>query len=134
MTSEEDFQRMLDKAPDDYATRLVFADWLQDRGDPRAEAYRALGVNRMFFCNRFSESKKWIPHKPASVFRMIQGCIAGPRQVPLDWFVLIEGSVPHTGWVTFPNRRAAEEAVVRAFLCLSEIRREELLSGKAVAA
>jgi uncharacterized protein (TIGR02996 family) len=28
--------------PDDDTVRLVFADWLQDRGDPRAEGYRAL--------------------------------------------------------------------------------------------
>lgn len=135
MISEDDFQRMLDAKPDDWQTRLVFADWLQDRDDPRAEGYRAIGVNRMYFCNRFAHGrKKWIPSQPASIFRRIHGCLAGPRQVPLDWFHLVEGSVASTGWVTFPNRRAAEEAAVRAFLRLPERRRTELLSGKAVAA
>ena len=46
MTSEDDFQAALDTSPDDWQTRLVFADWLQERGDPRAEGYRALAVHR----------------------------------------------------------------------------------------
>ena len=33
MTTEDDFQRALDANPDDWQTRLVFADWLEDRGD-----------------------------------------------------------------------------------------------------
>ena len=37
MTTEDDFQQALDANPDDHHTRLVFADWLQERGDPRAE-------------------------------------------------------------------------------------------------
>ena len=41
MTSENDFQVALNANPDDHNTRLVFADWLQNRNDPRAEAYRA---------------------------------------------------------------------------------------------
>ena len=43
VTTEDDFQRALDKNPDDWQTRLVFADWLEERDDPRAEGYRALG-------------------------------------------------------------------------------------------
>src|SRR5579862_8640416 len=35
---------MLDAHPDDYQTRLVFADWLEEHGDPRAPGYRALGA------------------------------------------------------------------------------------------
>lgn len=46
MTTEDDFQRALDADPTDWQTRLVFADWLEDRGDPRAEGYRALGVHK----------------------------------------------------------------------------------------
>ncbi len=42
-TTEDDFHRMLDENPDDHHTRMVFADWLEERGDPRAEGYRALG-------------------------------------------------------------------------------------------
>src|SRR5262249_13386737 len=47
VTTEDDFQNALDAQPGDWQTRLVFADWLQDRSDPRAEGYRALGMNRI---------------------------------------------------------------------------------------
>jgi uncharacterized protein (TIGR02996 family) len=46
MTTEDDFQRALAAEPSDWHTRLVFADWLQERGDPRAEGYRAMGLLR----------------------------------------------------------------------------------------
>lgn len=47
MTTEDDFQHALDANPADWQTRIVFADWLQERGDERAEGYRALGVLRL---------------------------------------------------------------------------------------
>src|SRR5829696_4545434 len=47
MTTEDDFNAALDAKPEDWQTRLVYADWLQERGDPRAEGYRALGVLRL---------------------------------------------------------------------------------------
>ena len=43
MTTEDDFQAALDANPNDWQTRLVFADWLDERGDVRASGYRALG-------------------------------------------------------------------------------------------
>jgi uncharacterized protein (TIGR02996 family) len=41
---EEPFHAALDAKPDDSTLRLVFADWLEERGDPRAQGYRALGL------------------------------------------------------------------------------------------
>jgi uncharacterized protein (TIGR02996 family) len=43
MDDEEAFQAALDANPDDHTTRLVFADWLQERDDPRAAGYREMG-------------------------------------------------------------------------------------------
>jgi uncharacterized protein (TIGR02996 family) len=37
---EEAFLRAISAAPDDSTVRLVYADWLEDRGDPRAEFVR----------------------------------------------------------------------------------------------
>ena len=37
---EEAFLRAISAAPDDAAPRLVYADWLDERGDPRAEFVR----------------------------------------------------------------------------------------------
>src|SRR5204863_136709 len=48
VTTEDDFQNALDADPADWQTRLVFADWLQERGDVRAEGYRALGRTRFY--------------------------------------------------------------------------------------
>jgi uncharacterized protein (TIGR02996 family) len=43
VTTEDDFQAALDANPGDHHTRLVFADWLEERGDERAEGYRYFG-------------------------------------------------------------------------------------------
>lgn len=54
MTSseEEAFWQQLAAHPDDSHTRLVFADWLEERGDVRAEGMRCLGLI------------KWVPFVP----------------------------------------------------------------------
>lgn len=46
MTTEEDFQLMLDANPEDWLTRIIFADWLQENGDRRAAGYRELGIRQ----------------------------------------------------------------------------------------
>src|SRR4051812_5929885 len=51
MTTEDDFNRRLDAHPEDWQTRLVFADWLDERGDVRAEGYRVLGDLRVSPCH-----------------------------------------------------------------------------------
>ena len=43
MTTEDDFRRLIDSNPNDWQNYLVFADWLQERDDPRAVGYRAMG-------------------------------------------------------------------------------------------
>ena len=35
MNDEEEFLNVLRAKPDDVATRLIYADWLEERGDPR---------------------------------------------------------------------------------------------------
>ena len=46
MSEEAAFLEAIAKHPQDRTARLVFADWLQERDDPRAEGYRALGLRR----------------------------------------------------------------------------------------
>lgn len=48
MNDENAFQAALDAHPDDHTTRLVFADWLEEHDDPRAEPYRILGKFQRF--------------------------------------------------------------------------------------
>ena len=40
MTEEEAFLTAVCERPDDDAPRLIFADWLEERGDPRGEFIR----------------------------------------------------------------------------------------------
>ena len=41
MTDDEAFVRMVVDSPGDDLPRLVYADWLQERGDPRGDYLRA---------------------------------------------------------------------------------------------
>ena len=127
MTTEDDFHKALNAKPEDWQTRLVFADWLDDRGDPRAEGYRALGQLRL----RPLKIKKrnwWTA----------QG--DGPpthNHLPPDWFELVAG-YPHRAdgkwrWPTEfdnrrDNRRQVEDAAALAFGKLPPPRRGELLA------
>ncbi len=43
MTDEAAFQAAIDADPANVALRLVFADWLEERGDWRAAGYRWMG-------------------------------------------------------------------------------------------
>src|SRR5207248_6755608 len=43
MVSEDAFQAALDDDPSNSCLRLVFADWLEEQGDWRAEGFRWLG-------------------------------------------------------------------------------------------
>src|SRR5262245_20631701 len=40
MDTEQSFMKAILEAPEDDGIRLVFADWLEERGDPRAEFIR----------------------------------------------------------------------------------------------
>jgi uncharacterized protein (TIGR02996 family) len=127
MTTEDDFQRALDASPDDWQTRLVFADFLEERGDPRAEGYRALGVNRRRpwpeFLTRFTFNSG---HPYAGA------CDAGsPGTLPNDWYRTADPDWTRSGVGPFHKveRREAEDAAALAFAKLPAERRAELLAG-----
>jgi uncharacterized protein (TIGR02996 family) len=44
MNDEAAFTRAMQEQPHDAALRLVFADWLEEQGDPRAELIRLLNT------------------------------------------------------------------------------------------
>src|SRR5262249_3250684 len=131
VTTEEDFQKALDKNPDDWQTRLVFADWLQERGDVRAEGYRAIGAQRMR-PNRWEQGKKkfhwwwgggksdWARHSDVVV-------------LPKDGFEQLPA--PRRDGHAWPahddpnTRRGAENAAALAFANLPAVRRAELLTA-----
>ncbi|MBM3978841.1 MAG: TIGR02996 domain-containing protein [Planctomycetes bacterium] len=132
MTTEDDFQAKLDANPKDWQTRLVFADWLQDHGDPRAEGYRALGVRRHVPSHGTRDKP------PGELWWWTWYTSAGKAALPKDWFDLIEGLDPQddafkpraTG-SNVNTRREVEDAAARAFALLPEDRRRELLAPPA---
>lgn len=134
MTSEDDFQAALDKDPSDWQTRLVLADWLQDRGDVRAEGYRALGINRRFpdglkvggnktiwwwshwrEDDRLQESNNW--RLPKEWCELMEVRDASPPYYPI-------ASTKHKN-----SRRELEDAAALGFSKLPAARRAELLAA-----
>jgi uncharacterized protein (TIGR02996 family) len=132
MTTEDDFQKALDAQPDDWQTRLVFADWLDERGDPRGPGYRALTLNRYVLCDRYSSGRLvYVPHQASRIFRDNGSSNNGREYTfPDDWFDQLPRDTH--GWkdncALFATRRAAEDAAALAFARLPAERRTELLT------
>jgi uncharacterized protein (TIGR02996 family) len=129
MTTEEDFQRALDREPDDWQTRLVFADWLQEHGDPRAEGYRALGlIARWPVSGKMPDGTRYVlgnSDRARPKARKWKACI-----IPADWFALLvhpREALPDLPWNYYTSRREAEDAAALAFAKLPAERRAELL-------
>lgn len=145
MTAEDAFHAALDADPSDAITRLVFADWLEERGDPRAEGYRALGVLGLH--PRRLVVARWDEHDTrAGTVRDMGGyytyhlawtwderaAVHPPHHLPVDWVDWLYGRDPMTATrivAHHDTRRAAEDAAALAFARLPRARRAELLAG-----
>ena len=118
--TEDDFQAALDANCDDRHTRLVLADWLQDREDPRADGYRALGRNEMH------------PMCLSGLWGYLRGSLRlpGAQWMPYDWYEFCRRPGQIDEFVK--TRREAEDAAAIAFFQLPVERRAELLSLEVV--
>lgn len=151
MTSEDDFQATLDANPEDWQTRLVFADWLQEQGDPRAEGYRALGACRVWphiFFDRWSKVMCCY-HSGMGRTNGYLDTIAAEHRLPSQrWLdltqdeehaelALMEGrSAPrersHNTVLSSciaPSRQFLEDAAARAFTKLAPAEQTAMLAG-----
>lgn len=127
MTTEDDFQAALDANPKDWQTRLVFADWLEERNDPRAEGYRALGVLRLRPSPGHHYGKPLHDRPERWWARASSESEHKYRHLPADWYRLVDDS--GLSLTSFRGRRKAEDAAARAFAKLPAERRAELLAG-----
>ena len=116
MTTDDDFQQVLDANPEDRQTYLVLADWLQERGDERAEGYRALGVLRRFPLV-VGERAVYLCELPGARY---SECV----NLPEDWYTLV-GT-----WRWCASRREADDVAALAFSDLPESRRAGLLATR----
>jgi uncharacterized protein (TIGR02996 family) len=135
MTTEEEFQRLLDDDPENWAARVMFADWLDDRGDLRGPGYRALAAQRRSPLQGYHEgtgAKTWWWFCPP-----VETELAVHNHLPSDWFALLpvgEGNQSfwplHTEEGGVMTRRECEGAAALAFAQLPAKRRAELLAGQ----
>lgn len=123
MITENDFQATLDVNPEDHHTRLVFADWLEEQCDPRADGYRALGAKGHRPAN-WQGFWGWMNESLFPEYREEQpvGSV-----LPDDWYA----ELPRGGQfaVEHDTRRQAEDAAAIAFAKLPLERRAELLTA-----
>jgi uncharacterized protein (TIGR02996 family) len=133
MTTEDDFQAALDANPADWQTRLVFADWLQERGDPRADGYRALGQLRRMptplksgWRLRWNMDDEWFQFLPQESSRFKS---QSADTLPRSWMALIRGAKSRGGFrFETKTRREAEGAAALAFAQLGVEFRAELIA------
>ncbi len=125
MNDEEAFQARLDEHRDDYVCRLVFADWLEERDDPRAAGYRALGVFRKY-PDHFLQSQSSFGHETWPWWRGEHS----HDHIPNDWYGLLE-EYPTEGTVfkDYHSRQKADDAAAIAFSKLPSDRQKELLEA-----
>jgi uncharacterized protein (TIGR02996 family) len=137
VTSEDDFQAALDANPGDWQTRLAFADWLQERGDPRAEGYRAMGLKRVhpihIQINTGPDEKELWQYIFGTDQNDSQAAQTryGACLLPGAWFKKLTRKLApdRTEWWRYFNTRgAADTAAVLAFAKLPAERRAELLT------
>lgn len=133
MTTEDDFQRAIDSDPQDWHTRLVFADWLDDHGDPRADGYRAIATQQRYPL----EGKHGALNQPTWWWHC--GVLDNPspthNDVPPDWYALLPAQDGnnnfwplHTATGGMRTRRECENALALVFAQLPAARRDELLA------
>jgi uncharacterized protein (TIGR02996 family) len=133
VTTEVDFQRMLDANPYDHDTRLVFADWLEDHDNEKAEGYRALGRNQI--APSFGPLGRywWVGNESTPILANLSYSKTWTHYrslIPDDWFKLVIGGEPFLCWWKFRTRSEAENALAQAFVRLPAERRAELLNPK----
>lgn len=142
MWNEADFQTKLDENPQDHTTRLIFADWLDDRDDPRAAGYRALAKNDVKYGddnkNGIKRDFVWMQNECPGV-----QYYSNLSSLPDDWYSLLTDytqkysngdSVPETAgsyglWKDYGSRKLGEDAAALAFTKLPLERQMELLQG-----
>jgi uncharacterized protein (TIGR02996 family) len=112
MTDEAAFHAALDAEPGNSSLRLVFADWLEERGDWRAAGYRWMGEHLKWPYDwkkssiiKAYETHDWYIENSAATWVVPSHCI-----LPSDFGPWFPSPV---NWPSHETRRDAEEALCR---------------------
>lgn len=129
MTTEDEFQTILDTTPHDWQTRLILADWLEEHNDRRAEGYRQLGMLKKYPSLTKMDSTiitnpknrlLWVYGKTNNRFATKQNML-----LPWEWFNCLPNTkflYPHLilkkdrDWEHFLTRKEAEDTAALAFI------------------
>jgi uncharacterized protein (TIGR02996 family) len=127
-SAERSFWTRIDQEPTDIHARLVFADWLQDADDPRAEGLRALVANGWEPGN-FRSGVAWgRESNPNASFWRQEMTDEVPTLLPDDWWKALHAPSEWYGWWRFYlSRSDALNAAAEAFSRLPVERRNQLL-------
>lgn len=131
MNDEETFLALICGSPADYQLKMVFADWLRDRDDPRASAWDALAGWRIAPHLCAERPTVW----DVSCYMEYPDYVVGssrwranpcaPAMIPEEWFDAIDH--PDTMSKDFDTVRAAYDALVVAYLKLTDAQRHNLV-------
>ncbi len=126
MTTEDDFQAQLDTNPEDHYTRLVFADWLEERDDPRSEGYRVMGQFRL---SPQYQGNKSIHNFGCWYWRDTETGRSYKGHLRTCWYNAIVDHNKHKGfYIVFDTRRKADDAAALAYSTLSPARKKLVAS------
>jgi uncharacterized protein (TIGR02996 family) len=129
VTTEDDFQAMLDLDPSDHTTRGVLGDWLCEQGDARGEGYTALAALRLYPADdRIEIADGWTKVVNFPWGWRCETYTMFPRAcLPDAWVVAVR--MTGAKWVyLYPTRREADDAAALAFALLPYLRRLEPLT------
>lgn len=126
MTTEDDFQNALAAAPRDWQTLLVFADWLQENGDTRAEGYRAMGMRRAA-PSFFDTADVWVWLNSHHATYYAKNAEMRAATLPDDWYDFLPRAKSMTCAEERRKLNSALNDAARAFAKLPSERRVELL-------
>src|SRR5262245_31674985 len=80
--------------PDDDTPRLIYADWLEERGDPRGEYVRlAVAIERLQQ-QPPGEDQRARPHPLCEIGRLTAQLKVSLPRVPFEWLARL-----HRGWI-----------------------------------
>ena len=145
--AEDAIQAGLDAEPGDWQARLVLADLLDERGDPRGPGYRALGRHRVWphHCRDVLNLDTWAYHNGRGPTGASARPMADAHRLPSQrWLDLTQDEEYRTlgrkmdGYKTrntvlsscvAPSRRWLEDCAARAFAGLEPAERRALLEG-----
>lgn len=99
----------------DFTTMLVYADWLDERGDPRAAGYRWVAANRLKPAHYDIRGRPWTWWNAYAEVADAYGRTALPPHVWKALTGVVKYDLLGRFFADFPDLYAAYDAAARAF-------------------